>query len=226
MRAWIGVLLIVLLSVAACAESAQGDYDAAQKALRAGRVADAMDLADRALRFDPTMAKAYLLRGVCHARLNQPAQAIADYNSALRIDNKLVAAWVGLGEAASARGDWQEGLEDLSRGINLGIPQSDAGDAFCERARCQAALKRYQGAADDASQAITYDPQNATAWLMRGRARSQLGKLQDAVNDCSSAIRLNPNYGAAYRQRAMLYNSLGMRAAAQRDLQRARALGK
>ncbi|MFZ5523797.1 MAG: tetratricopeptide repeat protein [Pseudomonadota bacterium] len=86
-------------------------------------------------------------------------------------------------------------------------------------------LKRYDGAIDDFSKAISIYPGDELVYGSRAKAYYFRGEYQRALSDYELAIAMNPNSKRLYYDRALVYRALGDFAAAQEDLKRSCALG-
>jgi serine/threonine protein kinase len=79
--------------------------------------------------------------------------------------------------------------------------------------------QKYNAAVEFFSQAIKFDPKNASAFFNRGLALSNIAdnksgaarekQLNSAIQDYNQAININPNYATAYNSRGSLYLRLG-----------------
>lgn len=66
-------------------------------------------------------------------------------------------------------------------------------------------LDDLQGALQDFSLAIEYNPVYTLAFQYRGITRSRLGMYNEALSDFARAIEMRPNFGGAYYSRAVTY---------------------
>ncbi len=78
----------------------------------------------------------------------------------------------------------------------------------------------YPMAIADLNQAITLNPNNASAYNSRGNALFELREYQDAIAQYDQAIALNPEYAEAYFNRGLAHKLLGNDVQAQQDNQR------
>ena len=92
--------------------------------------------------------------------------------------------------------------------------------AYVSRSSANLALKAYESAEMDASQAIRLAPKVARSYNNRAYARINLGNYSGAISDASEAIRLNPEDGYAYAHRAIAHTRAGDHRAAIQDFQR------
>ena len=78
-------------------------------------------------------------------------------------------------------------------------------EAFAElyffRGNTKYRLKQYQGAIDDYTKAIEFNPQDSFVFYNRGGAKDALGNPQEAIDDYTKALELNPQYADAYYNR-------------------------
>jgi tetratricopeptide (TPR) repeat protein len=163
-------------------------------------------------------ARAHRLRAEARLAAGATADAIADYEAALKLGGDDAVVFAGRGQARIARGDTSGAIADLSEAIRLS-PRT----AFYRNARGHAHL--VAGATDkaleDFSDAIRLDPGSASAYNNRGLARVKAGNVDAAIADYTQAIALNPLYALAYNNRGYAYEAKGMQAEAVADFNRA-----
>jgi TolB-like protein/DNA-binding winged helix-turn-helix (wHTH) protein/tetratricopeptide (TPR) repeat protein len=158
----------------------------------------AIDLFRQVMSADPKFAPAYTQ--LAYARLNEGYfhdLPIADVSaemepliaSALRLDDRMSAAYAVRGALRAAQSRTQEGLADLELAISLN--PSDMG-AWAEMGRIRLfdgqpreALKSYDGAA-------ALDPLNFTLQEQRCMVLTDLAHYQEALNACERARVLQP----------------------------------
>jgi tetratricopeptide (TPR) repeat protein len=124
-------------------DSADFSRELASTFLAAGRAADALPYADRAIRKDPAFAGAYDTRGSIYESLGQRDLAAVDFEAALSLDPKIVSSaaalarlgtdslpWVPFTKVVQfvEREGWRINLSDLCG--KLGLPHSDADCVF------------------------------------------------------------------------------------------------
>ena len=66
----------------------------------------------------------------------------------------------------------------------------------------------YQGAIDDYTKAIEFNPQDAYAFLNRAAAKQQLKDYQGAIADYTKVLEINPQYAKVYNERGVVKNEL------------------
>jgi beta-barrel assembly-enhancing protease len=128
--------------------------DAARKALAAGDVAAASAKAEHALAGESREASFHALRGDIRLREKRYADAIADYDNALALDDGYFAYYLGRGLARIESGVRAGAKEDLDRSITL-LPTAPAYQGLGRLAEAagnvDAALRYYQAAAQSDS---------------------------------------------------------------------------
>ena len=185
-----------------------------------------MAIADftEALKLDPNMAAAYILRAralvasvsnvikveanfrditvlvtrgnvsVENARIYD--QAIADLNQAIRLDPNNAVAYYNRGYAYKLKGDYDRAIADLNQAIRL---DPNSVEAYISRGYTYYNKKDYDRAIADFNQAIRLDPNYAIAYNNRGNAYYNKKDYDRAIADYEAAMRINPNYDAARR---------------------------
>ena len=116
------------------------------------------------------------------------------------------------GQQKSEAKQWPEAITDLTRAIAQ-LPPNAPGSSVYYQARGDSylALKYYQPAIADYSQAISLNGDEASLYKKRGVAYFKLGdrkSLLNALADYNQAIKLQPNDADAYKQRGNVHLSL------------------
>jgi tetratricopeptide (TPR) repeat protein len=172
-------------------------------ALARGNLDQAVTLYSQALQDKtlPNERRAILLtdRGVAYARLQNPKDAIEDFNRAIQLYPEYPAIYNNRGNVLLAIGAVREAMKDFDRALVL-APGYAA--AFSNRAGAQARLGEVDLAIADYSKAIALVPLNPAAFTGRGRAHLLAHRPQAAIRDFTRAVGLDARFGAAYRARA------------------------
>jgi transcriptional activator of cad operon len=175
----------------------------------------AIDLYQQVLAADPKFAPAYTQ--LAYARLNQgyfQALPIADVAAqmepliaaALRLDDRLSAAYAVRGALRAAQSRTKEGLDDLQFAISLN-PSDMAAFAEIGRIRLNGGQPREALASYDRAAAL--DPLNYTLQEQRCTALEDLARYVEAENACTRARVLQPGIASPDDQLAWLAESRG-----------------
>jgi len=120
---------------------------------------------DRAIRLDPGNGRAYSVRGVCHRRLGDARQAIADQSQALELEPPYVYAYVRRAYVYSQEGLLGRARLDLDRAIERRqeLNRSQRAMAYADRGALHETMGRPVSAAADYRKALALDPENTVA---------------------------------------------------------------
>jgi tetratricopeptide (TPR) repeat protein len=192
-----------------------------------------MAIADftEAIRLNPALSAAYLLRGraayasvsdvyniaenFAHVRAYFPSgrqlsgeqtraydRAIADFTEALRLDGNNAVIYLNRGEAYAQKADYDKAIADFTQAIRH---NPNYARAYISRGLAY----NYKGDPDraiaDYNQAIKVDPNDAAAYNNRGNAYYKKGDYDRAIADFTQAIRLDPDDVAVYNNRGSAY---------------------
>jgi tetratricopeptide (TPR) repeat protein len=153
-------------------------------------------------------------RGDSYLRVDLFDEAIAEYDSAIRLAPTLAGAYADRAAARLLRA-WRYHGPDADREV-----KAEAIEAIddCERAIAIApsvasfyfwrgSAWRQVGANDralaDLTRAITLDPMSAMAFVSRGTILGRSGAYDGAIRDFDAALRLDPNMVVAYNSRGL-----------------------
>ena len=160
-------------------------------------------------------AEAYYNRGVANAELGKYAEAIANFDTAIKRDPDFMEAYYNRAVAKGVLGQHADALPDYNTVIDL---DPDFMEAYYNRGSTKAELGRYVEAITDFDTAIQLNPKNVRSYQNRGKVNAELGKYSEAIADFNAAIQLNPNYAEAYSSRGIAKANFGQNRAAKQDL--------
>jgi protein O-GlcNAc transferase len=187
---------------------------------KAGQLPEALDDYTRSIALDPR-ASSYYGRGLVYRAMDRHADALTDFDSALRLSPDYAAAIIARGQALERLGRTQEALAAYAAAIPAaerafesdvtlweGIEKDKSADAGW-RAR----LQRER------------DDRITLAHVRRGRALGGLRRHDEALKAYEEAIRVNADDRHIYVNRGWLYEGAGQRDLALADYEKAASLG-
>ena len=186
---------------------------------------------DEAIRIEPNMSTAYMLRGRALAASvskvtsildnfsgfnferregNISAEdarvydrSIADYTQALKLDPNNAIIYYQRGNAYNDKGDFDRAIADYTQAIRV---NPNLSDAYMMRGMIYMENKQdLDTAIADYTQAIRLDPDYTEAYVGRGLAYRGKGDFDRAIAEYTQAIRLSPNESRLYSGRATSY---------------------
>jgi tetratricopeptide (TPR) repeat protein len=196
-----------------------------------------MAIADftEALRLNPNLSAAYMLRGravyagvsdvygitenfgyvrayfssgqqLSREQTQAYDRAIADFTEALRLDGNNTVVYLNRGEAYAQKEDYDKAIADFNQAIRH---NPTSARAYINRGIAY----DYKGDPDraiaDFTQAIRLDPNDARAYYSRGVVYHNKEDYDRAIADYTQAIRLDPNDARAYYNRGIVYHNKG-----------------
>jgi tetratricopeptide (TPR) repeat protein len=173
-----------------------------------GKLEDAIDHYNKAIRITPDYAYVYNSRGAAYAKLGQYQLAFEDFNKAIRLKPDYAESYYNKGIAYTDLGQYQPAIENFNKTILL---KPNYADAYNNRGALYSKLGQYQLAIENYNQIIRLKPDDADAYFNRGKVYFELGQHQSAIENYNEAIRLNREYIYAYNSRGNVYVELGQR---------------
>jgi tetratricopeptide (TPR) repeat protein len=171
-----------------------------------GRIHEAIEHCNRAIRLKPDYADVYSDRGIAYTKLGQYQLAIEDYNKTIRLKPDYADVYNNRGSVYYKLGQYQMAIEDYNKTIRL---KPDYADVYSNRGIAYTKLGQYQMAIEDYNNAIRLKPDYAVAYNSRGSVYYKLGQYQLAIEDYNKTIRLKPDYADVYSNRGIAYTELG-----------------
>ena len=168
-------------------------------------------------------AETYFTWGNTKYDLGDYKGAIADYDTAIRLNPDYAEAYLNRGSAKHKLGQRFAAIADYDSAIRL---NPDYANAYYNRGIAKGQLGQHFAAIADFDTAIRLKPDYANTYYNRGNAKGQLGQHFAAIADYDSAIRLNPDYANAYYNRGIAKTQLNRISEAKQDLRTALRLAK
>jgi tetratricopeptide (TPR) repeat protein len=197
-----------LLGVAA-ADLQKNDKDAAAKAI------------ESALKLDPSLAQAYVMRSFLRAAQKQFDLAFADANESIRLDPNNAEAYVQRAQLYLATRNLNGALADSDKAVALN-PRSAR--TYLLRAMLHAGLKQNSDALRDMTAAVSLEPSNVGFYIFRGELYEQENTPSLAFDDADKAVHLQPKNPVALNARCWYGAILGRLPSALSDCDAAIAL--
>ena len=127
---------------------------------------------------------------------------------ATRLDPKLHAAWLALGDAYDQLGQFPDALRAYDRAISL-LPRDAC--AWVARGVTLHQMDRYREALVATNRAVTLDPRCALAWRARANAFSDLNQPESALLAFERALEHDPDDAVSWIGKAHTLSALGRR---------------
>ena len=144
----------------------------------------------------------YLSSGLGHFEAGEYAQAITDFDEAIRLNSNSVVALMFRGNAYGFLGQYDQAFTDCDQAIRLDPANTAA--LFC-RANAYKAQGNSERAIADLDSVIRIEPRNADAYYYRGLVYYEQDIYPQAIADFDQAILLDPDYADAYFKRGLAH---------------------
>jgi cellulose synthase operon protein C len=135
-------------------------------------------------------AQAHYESGKALLEKGEHVRATLEFRNAVRLNEKLVAAWAGLADAEEKRLNWPGVSESLNRVAELDPNNFEA--AF-KLAKLQLAAIQVDNALKNANKANTLKPNNSDVAALRSAILLRLNDKEGAVAEAERALSLNAN---------------------------------
>lgn len=160
--------------------------------LKLGDHQKAVAATNDALAVQPEDADSLLTNSAAHLALSQPTEATESASKVVNGKQSEARArgLVARADALQASKKLTEARADYDEALKLSDKDRTV---YGKRAATRLALKDFEGAAADATQAIFAEPNNVSWHMIRAQALEQQGKLDDALKDYDKAVGFTPN---------------------------------
>ena len=154
-----------------------------------GRLEEALEDYDEAIRIRPKYHEAFRNRGVAKARLGRVENAIFDFDTAICQKPDFSEAYFNRGLAKYELGRYRDAIADFGQRIRMA--PADAA-AYSSRGLAKNAVCQFEQSLLDFDKAIGLDPKDIKALNNRAGTYVQLGRTLDAIADFEKAAALSP----------------------------------
>lgn len=196
----------------------------AKSLTKLGRLEEAVEDLEQALRLDPGRVGDWNDRGVLLRRQDEFATAIECFSAALLLDPDLVSSLRGRAYCFLRVGRHEESLTDYRRAARL----DPSATSWAGCGRNLVALERYVEAVEAFDRALEFELASARRsnyLARRAVAKANLERYEEAIEDYDLSLALQPGVALRHYNRALSESKLRRDAEALRDLERALALG-
>jgi len=187
-----------------------------------GKLDEAIEAFNRAIKLDPKFSEAWNNKGVALLRQGKYDKALEACNKAIDINPEYVEAWNNKGYIFNKQGKYDKALEALDKATSINplsvAAWNNKGIAFDGQGNYGEAIKAYNNVID-------LDRNNAKAWNNRGTSLVKLGKYDDALYNFNRAVQVDPKYSLAWYNKGIVLKKLGQTAKAQEAFDEAEELG-
>jgi protein O-mannosyl-transferase len=157
------------------------------------------------LEYIPQAVGGWQNRGVWFRDNKQPQQALSDFNTALKINQKDASLYNSRGKTLAEMGQYEAAVQDFSMALSL---NPNLLDALGNRGAAYGALNKIDSLLIDLTAVLAIDSLNSDALLNRGMANDVLGKVDASIKDFTKVIELDPLSTYAFMNRMQGYRKL------------------
>ena len=162
---------------------------------QSGRVQEAMQHYEQALRIKPDYVEAHYNLGIALAQTGNIEEAIAHYEQALRINPDFAEGHFNLGNALLQEGKVSDAIGHYEQAVRIKPDYAAAhfnlGNALLQEGKVSDAIAHYK-------QVVRIKPDFSEAHLDLGLALAQTGKTEEAIAQYEQALRLKPDSAEAH----------------------------
>ena len=162
----------------------------------------ATELLTEALKLNPDLSPAYVLRGLAHAAKDRHDEAIKDFTRAYELMPNDERPLLLRAATYQEKKDFDRAIIDFTEVLRK-KPEDDA--VYLSRGLCYAQKDDEDKALADFNQALKINSKNVQALQLRGSVYTQKGDKDKALADFKAAISNDPNNAGTYLYRAQLY---------------------
>jgi len=189
--------------------------------VRDRRFGEAIELGRGLVAHQPDLAPAWQLVGACARSLGRPAEALAAFEMACRLQPEDPAAHSNLGIACRDAGQTERAERHYREALRLAPAAADAHNNLAIVLHGQ---KRLDEAAASFRAALAHAPGHAAAHGNLGNALKALGRLDEACASMQQALQLQPGFAKAHSNLGNVLAEQGRLAEAEACYRRAVAL--
>ena len=177
-----------------------------------------LTLFEQAVIEDPNNITNRLALADTYLSLERFADAVAQYEAALVINDQSTLGHVGLGRAQLGTGDLAGATENFQKIIDKSKEADISGELVESAHYYLGSIALQQGNPDEAIKQLTeatkLERSDSDAWYLMGKAYMQAGKPEEAVDALMQAVLFVPDFTEAYEALAEVFDEKGATAGA------------
>jgi tetratricopeptide (TPR) repeat protein len=194
-RDYISGVVIWQDTVAKCPQNPRAHYNLGVDLTPAGRIPEAFEHYEQALRIKPDYGEAHNNLGILLQKSGRETEAIEHYERSLQIDPKNAKAHSNLGSVFLQEGKVSDAEREFEQALRLNpddaITHRNLGVALAQAGRVGEAIGHYE-------QALRIQPDYAAAHSNLGIALARVGRTQEAMEHYEQALRIQPDLAEAH----------------------------
>jgi protein O-mannosyl-transferase len=175
--------------------------------MRQGRLAEAEELIERSLSYNPYSAQTLLFHGDVLQAQNKLDEAAKEYRKVIALDPNNSMAYDNLGIVLGKQGLPGEALKEFRQSLAI---NPDQASAHANSGWILTETNQLPEAVEEFTQALRYDPGNAIAHNNLGVDLLQLGNYEKAAEQFTEALQIDPTYADAKRNLSLAQAKMKM----------------
>lgn len=172
--------------------------DETAKKLTTQESTESIQVFNRAISLDPTLATAYFSRGLIFMQRRDYVSAISDFNQAITLDSNYAIALVMRGRAYFYKADYVQALQNLNRSLEI---QPELAPTYVSRGMIYMQQSNPIAAIADFNQAIRIAPKYGTAYHQRAEYYYAQKQFDLAAQDFIEGIKLGSPFDFRVKHR-------------------------
>ena len=174
-----------------------------------GKLADAVEVANKAVSTFPRNAEVLVVRGAAHTLVGETAKARADFHAAIEASPLYGPPRFFLAASEYKEGRYADARDEILHAIRAGVKDSDLYYLLAEADGAAGPKAISKAPLTELNRAIAMNPRQVQALSLRGKLRLQQHDLNDAVRDLELAHSIDPASASATYNLARAYFALG-----------------
>lgn len=173
----------------------------ARELMANGSYREAQTILNNVIEKSPDHQAAYNMRGITRLELDEPAQAIKDFDTSIRLDSSDYRAFYNRGNAYYQVQDYTQAVRDYDRAMRL---EPKSADIYINRANTLVQLESFEEAIRDYEFALKLDEGNYLTHFNLGRTYYLIVEQEKAKTSFEKCVSIYSTYAPAHYFLAMI----------------------
>jgi tetratricopeptide (TPR) repeat protein len=185
---------LLVVSFWACSQHEEV-LENAKKSLAAGQNEQVVQTLTPILTNKADLHEGFNLRGVAFLNLKQPEKALADFNTAIKLNSNDYKYFYNRGNVYQATQQLNDALKDYEKAIELNPNQADL---HTNKGVVLIQMNRHKEALAALNKAISLNPSERNAIFNRGQVHLFLEDYEKAITDLHHTVEISPDFGKGH----------------------------